>query len=94
MFRGIDTDNSGTITLEELKHGLAKQGTKLSEYEVKQLMEAVSSLFYFIYSLFATLYFIFKLPLISIEAKVIMYNFYKNISCGIKGTLIFLFFIY
>ncbi|KAF9675652.1 hypothetical protein SADUNF_Sadunf09G0054600 [Salix dunnii] len=40
MFRGIDTDNSGTITLEELKQGLAKQGTKLSEYEVKQLMEA------------------------------------------------------
>ena len=38
----MDTDNSGTITLEELKQGLAKQGTKLSEYEVKQLMEAVS----------------------------------------------------
>ncbi|KAL4611436.1 hypothetical protein ACB098_08G101300 [Castanea mollissima] len=43
MFRGIDTDNSGTITLEELKHGLAKQGTKLSEYEVKQLMEAADA---------------------------------------------------
>lgn len=42
MFRGMDTDNSGTITLEELKQGLAKQGTKLSEYEVKQLMQAVS----------------------------------------------------
>lgn len=68
MFRGIDTDNSGTITLEELKHGLAKQGTKLSEYEVKQLMEAVSSLFYFIYSLFVTFCFIFKLQLISIVA--------------------------
>ncbi|KAE8683689.1 Calcium-dependent protein kinase 3 [Hibiscus syriacus] len=40
MFRGMDTDNSGTITLEELRQGLAKQGTKLSEYEVKQLMEA------------------------------------------------------
>lgn len=43
MFKGMDTDNSGTITLEELKPGLAKQGTKLSEYEVQQLMEAVSS---------------------------------------------------
>ncbi|MBA0684125.1 hypothetical protein Goari_025728, partial [Gossypium aridum] len=41
MFKGMDTDNSGTITLEELRQGLAKQGTKLSEYEVKQLMEAV-----------------------------------------------------
>lgn len=44
MFKSMDTDNSGTITLEELKQGLAKQGTKLSEYEVKQLMEAVSLL--------------------------------------------------
>lgn len=42
MFKGIDADNSGTITLEELKQGLAKQGTKLTEYEVKQLMEAVN----------------------------------------------------
>jgi len=42
MFKGMDTDNSGTITIEELKQGLAKQGTKLSEQEVKQLMEAVS----------------------------------------------------
>ncbi|MCH99017.1 calcium-dependent protein kinase 17-like, partial [Trifolium medium] len=39
MFKGMDTDNSGTITIEELKQGLAKQGTKLSEQEVKQLME-------------------------------------------------------
>lgn len=44
MFKGMDTDNSGTITIEELKQGLAKQGTKLTEQEVKQLMEAVSSL--------------------------------------------------
>ncbi|RRT81225.1 hypothetical protein B296_00002305 [Ensete ventricosum] len=41
MFKNMDSDNSGTITLEELKQGLAKQGTKLSEHEVKQLMEAV-----------------------------------------------------
>lgn len=44
MFKGMDTDNSGTITLEELKQGLSKQGTKLTENEVKQLMEAVSSM--------------------------------------------------
>lgn len=42
MFKGMDSDNSGTITIEELKQGLAKQGTKLTEQEVKQLMEAVS----------------------------------------------------
>lgn len=44
MFKSMDSDNSGTITLEELKKGLAQQGSKLSEYEVKQLIEAVSSL--------------------------------------------------
>ena len=42
MFKSIDKDNSGTITLEELKNGLAKQGTKLSDNEIQQLMEAVS----------------------------------------------------
>ena len=50
MFKSIDTDNSGTITLEELKQGLAKQGTKLSEYEAKQLMEAVSEISFYLYS--------------------------------------------
>ncbi|EYU35947.1 hypothetical protein ABFS82_14G222300 [Erythranthe guttata] len=43
MFRGMDTDSSGTITLEELKQGLSKQGTKLTESEVKQLMEAADA---------------------------------------------------
>jgi hypothetical protein len=43
MFMNMDTDNSGTITYEELKAGLAKLGSKLSEAEVKQLMEAVCS---------------------------------------------------
>ncbi|KAI3884237.1 hypothetical protein MKW92_044334 [Papaver armeniacum] len=40
MFKNIDTDESGTITYEELKTGLAKLGSKLSEIEVKQLMDA------------------------------------------------------
>ncbi|KAL0305931.1 UNVERIFIED_CONTAM: Calcium-dependent protein kinase [Sesamum radiatum] len=40
MFTNIDTDKSGTITYEELKSGLARLGSKLSEAEVKQLMEA------------------------------------------------------
>jgi len=34
--------NSGTITLDKLKNGLAKHGTKLSDGEIQQLMEAVS----------------------------------------------------
>ncbi|OAY82735.1 Calcium-dependent protein kinase 3 [Ananas comosus] len=40
MFKSIDTDNSGTITLEELRTGLPKLGTKISESELMQLMEA------------------------------------------------------
>ncbi|XP_074577317.1 calcium-dependent protein kinase 2-like [Curcuma longa] len=43
MFKSMDSDNSGTITLEELKQGLAKQGTKLTETEVQQLMEAADA---------------------------------------------------
>ncbi|GAB2210464.1 hypothetical protein Droror1_Dr00015730 [Drosera rotundifolia] len=40
MFNNIDTDRSGTITLEELKTGLARLGSKISEGEIKQLMDA------------------------------------------------------
>ncbi|XWS14422.1 hypothetical protein CRYUN_Cryun35bG0008200 [Craigia yunnanensis] len=40
MFNNIDTDGSGTITLEELRDGLARLGSKLSETEIKQLMDA------------------------------------------------------
>ncbi|XP_040381001.1 calcium-dependent protein kinase 2 isoform X1 [Oryza brachyantha] len=42
MFKSMDSDNSGTITVDELRRGLSKQGTKLTEAEVQQLMEAVS----------------------------------------------------
>ncbi|KAL0285899.1 UNVERIFIED_CONTAM: Calcium-dependent protein kinase [Sesamum angustifolium] len=40
MFKSLDTDNSGTITHEELKAALPKMGTKFSESEVRQLIEA------------------------------------------------------
>ncbi|KAK1320122.1 Calcium-dependent protein kinase isoform 2 [Acorus calamus] len=40
MFKSMDTDQSGTITYEELKTGLSRLGSKLAESEVKQLMEA------------------------------------------------------
>ncbi|KFK30981.1 hypothetical protein AALP_AA6G053300 [Arabis alpina] len=39
-FEDIDTDKSGSITYEELKTGLKRLGSKISETEVKQLMEA------------------------------------------------------
>ncbi|THU73429.1 hypothetical protein C4D60_Mb04t22760 [Musa balbisiana] len=39
-FKNIDTDQSGTITLEELKTGLRRLGSKLTEDEIKQLMDA------------------------------------------------------
>ncbi|CAL0309759.1 unnamed protein product [Lupinus luteus] len=40
MFTNMDTDKSGSITYEELKVGLQRLGSKLTEAEVKQLMEA------------------------------------------------------
>jgi len=40
LFKSIDTDSSGTVTFEELKEGLIRQGTKLRESDIKKLMEA------------------------------------------------------
>jgi len=40
MFKMIDTDNSGTITFEELKVGLKKVGANLQESEIQALMQA------------------------------------------------------
>ncbi|CAN1294034.1 Calcium-dependent protein kinase 11 [Linum perenne] len=40
LFKMIDTDNSGTITLEELKSGLHRVGSDLMESEIKVLMDA------------------------------------------------------
>ncbi|KAK1273144.1 Calcium-dependent protein kinase 33 [Acorus gramineus] len=39
MFNSMDTDQSGTITYEELKSGLSRLGSRLTESEVRQLME-------------------------------------------------------
>ncbi|XP_062189353.1 calcium-dependent protein kinase 17 isoform X2 [Phragmites australis] len=40
MFKMLDTDNSGQITLEELKSGLKRVGANLKDSEIKTLMEA------------------------------------------------------
>ncbi|XVF63626.1 hypothetical protein PTKIN_Ptkin09bG0101600 [Pterospermum kingtungense] len=40
MFKNIDTDGSGTITVEEFRDGLARLGSKQTEAEIKQLMDA------------------------------------------------------
>ncbi|OIS97830.1 PREDICTED: calcium-dependent protein kinase 26-like [Nicotiana attenuata] len=40
MFKMIDTDNSGHITLDELKIGLKQFGADLSETEIQDLMKA------------------------------------------------------
>lgn len=42
MFKMIDTDNSGQITLEELQKGLEKVGANLMESEINDLLESVS----------------------------------------------------
>ncbi|KAL9395467.1 hypothetical protein Peur_009720 [Populus x canadensis] len=40
MFNNMDTDESGTITYDELKTGLSRLGSKLTGVEIKQLMDA------------------------------------------------------
>ncbi|KAK8652631.1 hypothetical protein V6N13_126658 [Hibiscus sabdariffa] len=40
LFKMIDTDNSGTITFDELKDGLKRVGSELMESEIKDLMDA------------------------------------------------------
>ncbi|OIT34515.1 PREDICTED: calcium-dependent protein kinase 20-like isoform X1 [Nicotiana attenuata] len=40
MFKMIDTDNSGNITLEELKKGLERVGANLKDSEIVSLMQA------------------------------------------------------
>ncbi|KAK6125681.1 hypothetical protein DH2020_040573 [Rehmannia glutinosa] len=40
LFKMIDTDNSGTITFDELKEGLKRVGSELMESEIKDLMDA------------------------------------------------------
>ena len=47
MFKMLDTDNSGQITLEELKSGLKRVGDNLKDSEIITLMEAVIILTYF-----------------------------------------------
>jgi calcium-dependent protein kinase len=44
LFKMIDTDSSGTITFDELKDGLKRVGSELTENEIQALMDAVSSL--------------------------------------------------
>lgn len=40
-FQAMDTDNSGTITFEELKGGLRRAGSTLNDQEIRELMDAV-----------------------------------------------------
>lgn len=42
MFKILDTDNSGYITFEELKAGLKRFGSNLTESEIYDLMQSVS----------------------------------------------------
>lgn len=48
MFDMMDTDNTGDLSFDELKDGLDMIGHKVSEPDVKMLMEAVSSCCFFL----------------------------------------------
>ena len=39
--QALDVDKSGTVTLEELREGLAKQGSPITQREVEALMESI-----------------------------------------------------
>jgi hypothetical protein len=41
MFKAFDKDNSGTITLSEMKEGLKKMGNPLGEAEVEAMMQQI-----------------------------------------------------
>jgi len=43
MFKKIDTDNDGNVSIEELKAGLKNLGSHLAEPEVQMLIEAVDN---------------------------------------------------
>ena len=43
LFKMIDTDNSGTITFEELKDSVSCVGSELVESEIQELLEAVTN---------------------------------------------------
>lgn len=45
MFQTMDTDNSGSITFDELKAGLRRYGSTLKDIEIRDLMDAVRHLF-------------------------------------------------
>ncbi|XAR73072.1 Non-specific serine/threonine protein kinase [Bertholletia excelsa] len=40
MFKAMDTDNSGSITFDELKAGLSRYGSTLKDTEIRDLMDA------------------------------------------------------
>ncbi|WOL05876.1 hypothetical protein Cni_G14607 [Canna indica] len=46
MFQAMDTDNSGSITFDELKAGLRRYGSTLKDTEIRDLMEAVRKCFF------------------------------------------------
>lgn len=62
LFKMIDTDNSGTITYDELKHGLKRVGSDLTESEIRALMNAVLVLYSV--SLFNSISTIHEIPLV------------------------------
>lgn len=36
--QALDTDKNGSITVEELREGMARQGSKVSQVEIQQLL--------------------------------------------------------
>lgn len=86
MFKMIDTDNSGQITFEELKDGLRRFGANLNETEIKDLMQAVSSIKQLNFSILNLFILLFDVMRYLLQNKTISYKTILISKCRLIST--------
>lgn len=83
----IDTDNSGTITFDELKDGLKRVGSDLMESEIRDLMEAVSKLFLGLYLISCCYRFHFAFNFWTLYLEKILWFYLWQADIDNSGTI-------
>lgn len=86
MFKMIDTDNSGQITFEELKDGLRRFGANLNETEIKDLMQAVSSIKQLNFSILNLFILLFDVMRYLLQNNTISYKTILISKCRLIST--------
>lgn len=71
MFQSMDINNTGRLTLEELKYGLHKLGHQIADADAKILMDAVSFIQVNILLFF---FFVLLFVLFLLDAYIILRN--------------------